>query len=157
MSGSHSSGRPPFIGARVYRATDQTIATDTQTPLSFSAERYDNGGFWVVGAPTLLTIPTGLGGYYLVHGNFQISPSGQTLMRQLLIVLNELTAIAVDRIGVSGGTTNLGSVALQASVVWRFAAGDFVTLTVEQSSGGNMDVIASESHSPEFGLAFLGA
>lgn len=47
----------------VYRSTDQNVSgSGTVTDISFSHEVHDTDGLWVIGSPTLLTIPAGLNG-----------------------------------------------------------------------------------------------
>lgn len=48
-----------FAGALVHRTTNMTAATGAY-PVSWEATLYDTHGFWNGGAPTLLTIPSGV-------------------------------------------------------------------------------------------------
>src|SRR3972149_3577666 len=73
MLHSHKSGTNPAIAAlthvRAYRNTNQSIANDVSTAISFSGERWDNDTMWVIGAPTRITIQhTGL---YAIGGCVQ--------------------------------------------------------------------------------------
>jgi hypothetical protein len=47
-----------FIGARVYRNSNQSIANITYTPVSFSTETFDTDAIWDAGSPTRLTAKT---------------------------------------------------------------------------------------------------
>lgn len=56
------SGNTPST-TLVYRATDQNVdGSGTITDISFSNEVFDDDGVWVVGSPTLFTIPAALNG-----------------------------------------------------------------------------------------------
>lgn len=51
---------------KIYRATDQTIALNTETTLIWSNTIYDTESFFNAGDPTKLTIPTGVDGTYTI-------------------------------------------------------------------------------------------
>lgn len=56
----HLVGSTVFIGAIVSRSAAQEILTSSVTPVSFTSEDKDVGGWWDSGLPTLLTVPIGV-------------------------------------------------------------------------------------------------
>lgn len=68
-----------FRGVVVTRATNQSIAHNTLTAVSFSSAPVDTDGFWSAGDPTKLIIPAGLGiiGVRLSAGLDWASGTGQ--------------------------------------------------------------------------------
>ena len=59
-------GTPIRYDCKVYLNTIQNVSNGTADIVEWEAEEFDNGGFWVVGTPSRLTVPTGLGGLYEV-------------------------------------------------------------------------------------------
>lgn len=63
---------PPWQkGCRVYRSTNQSIAHNTLTPLSFDTEEYDTDAGWAIGDPTKLYAKHA--GYYLAGGQMHMT------------------------------------------------------------------------------------
>jgi hypothetical protein len=148
----------PQQSCRVYRSTTQSTASGSLTTMSYSTERWDNGGFWVIGAPTRLTIP--VTGEYLVGGNIEFT--GQLGgVRYGDWYANGTTIIGEH--AYSGGAVHPSiaySVVLGGCTTWRFTAGDYVEQRVYQNSGSSIDIIAgtaSVANSNDFWITWLGA
>lgn len=126
-----------WLGAAVRRDTAQTIGNNSETALSFSAEDHDGEGYWVIGSPTRLTIPTT--GWYIVYGTAAYD-SNITGHRRLRILINNTTEHLLNQMGanVTGG----GNVYLGGARALYLTAGDFVELFTHQTSGGNLNVFA---------------
>ena len=60
--GTWASGTvPAYRGALVYKNVAETAVNFTAaTAVSFTTEDHDTDGFWVVGSPTIFTIPAGV-------------------------------------------------------------------------------------------------
>lgn len=111
-----------FRGARVKKASDQTGADyTTSTALSFDTEVFDVGGWFDGGAPTRLTVPSGVN-YVEVFGYVGVALGTADTFRSLsirqdgstVVVGNELIeggsgsfrlSVASGPIAVTGGTT----------------------------------------------------
>lgn len=111
------------------------ITTATETAATFDTEvGTDPWGMWSSGAATRLTVP--LDGWYTVTGwaSFAANTTG---IRGVKIRQGGSTSLAVQRVSAaSAGTTELsvttGPVSLSAT--------NYVELTVEQTSGGGLNV-----------------
>lgn len=62
-----------YKGALAYRNTQSTANTGGN--ISFQAESFDTGGFWVIGSPTRMTIPAGVSKVRL-HANMEAGNGG---------------------------------------------------------------------------------
>lgn len=130
--------------ARVYNTAGGGITDSTDTALTFTTARVNVQTMWSVGAPTRLTVPTGMGGFYLIGGHNQWAANA-TGTRALAVKLNNSKFIARSLVG--------GQNVLQEQSIttaYQLAAGDYVELIVYQSSGGALNVNASDASSPEF-------
>lgn len=144
--GSTTTGR---TGCAVKRTANQSIASSaTRAEISFDGEDFDSDGFFSA-TSTNITIPTGLGGIYAVQ--FQViwaSTPGTTCSTRARIVPNGASVYAViDGDAANHQVYNYGgtSTVTGGSGTWVFAAGDVITLTVSQTSGGAINVTANMS------------
>ena len=121
------------------------VVTATETALAFNAEvGTDPWGMWVVGTATRITVP--LDGWYTftAYASFAANATG---IRGAKIRQGGTTALAMDRVPAAGaGTTDLTVVTGPVSL----SATNFVELTVEQTSGGNLNV------TPIMGVHYIG-
>lgn len=144
------------VGARITHSAAQTLTTGTWTSLAFDTERYDPSGLHSnVTNNSRFTIPTGLGGRYLLSANWEwaANASGQRISRFLV---NNTTVIAYDWRAFSGGGSPVATPMGGFSTVYVLAAGDFVEIQLQQTSGGNLDVNKAANYSPEFVIQGLG-
>lgn len=126
-----------FIGCRVTKTANQTIANNTATNLTFPTETYDTDAFHSTSVNTSrLTIPTGFAGYYAITANvgFDTNATGR---RTATIKLNGSTAIALCEITPGSGVFPAFSI----NTTYSLIDGDFVEIEVFQTSGGNLDVL----------------
>jgi hypothetical protein len=126
------------IGAVAYNSAAQAIPTATTTALTMDSEESDTDGFHSTGSNTArMTIPTGLGGRYIVTAGtyFAGNATGQ---RILALRKNGTTDIrgSLSRIPTSHATNGSG---MNVSRVVDLVAGDYVEAVVYQDSGGNLD------------------
>jgi hypothetical protein len=140
--------RAPNVGARVYRTTTQSIPNGGNHAISFDAERYDNGGLWVIGSPTRLTIPADGGGVYAIGGNIDWAPaSGYAILQ---IKLNNTDVIASVYFTPGGGQH------LQIHTVYELVATDYLEFTVQQVSGVAVNLGSTAKYSPDFWAQLIG-
>lgn len=137
--------------ARVFRSTNQGIANVTQTAISFSTERYDLGGFWVVGNPTRLTIPDD--GVYTTGGAVIFDTNATGVLRQIGVRVDGTTFIVTQ----AGDSTGTFGDARSVATEYEFTAGQYVELVVVHDAGVGINVLASPDISPEFWISRKGA
>jgi hypothetical protein len=139
-----------FVGCSVYNSTAPTIANNTSTLLTFDTENFDTNSFHSTSSNTgRMTIPTGLGGYYLVNFSMRWDPNA-TGDRTYKVRKNGST----DLVTISGPTTNFQTAS--KPVIINLAAGDYIELFAQQASGGNLIAYNRNEEQP-FQIQFLGA
>jgi hypothetical protein len=139
--------------ARVFRSTNQAIASGVATAISFDTTRVNSAGTsggaapWVAGSPTRLTCPAGGAGFYLVGGNVSWANTGGGTTRQMLIRYNGATFLEADTGPSPGGVwTPSESVTTGAQIV----AGDYVELVLSHDAGVAVNAVAGAAFSMEF-------
>jgi hypothetical protein len=145
---------PP--ACRAVRATLQTIATGTDTFVTWPTESYDTDGMFTAGSDTI-TIQTA--GLYIVTCSitFVVNATGFRVVN-LYKSPSSATNFAVVFANSWHGTAGAGlGTTVHCSGVTTFAAGDTVKVGVAQSSGGNLDVgNASFSDSNHVSVTWIG-
>lgn len=124
--------RPPAV--KVRRTTAQSIATGgSGATITFDEERFDTDTMWDPGAPARLSVTTA--GIYAISAG-AVFATNATGTRQVAVFLNGTTIIGGNSVpAVSGGGTVVG-----AHVLYALTVGDYLELSVFQSSGGALDV-----------------
>ena len=143
--------REPFdIGARVYNSANQIIGNASWTNLTFDSERYDTDTIHSTSSNTDRLTAARAGKYIIIA---QVKFAASTVgMRGIRFLLNGAT-------GISYLTRDANATAvdrLNLSTIYNLAAGDYVTVGVYQSSGGNLDVIAAGNETNEFMMQRIG-
>ena len=141
------SGMIPAMFSQVWRSTNQALANETLTAISFDSVIRDDPACWAVGTPTRLTIKQA--GAYIITGqcSFNTSATGR---RGVYIYLNGVQ--------INAQVTNTNSVApthVTTTTIKYLAVGDYVEIYGYQNNGGNLNVLTSDS-SPMFGIAWMG-
>lgn len=137
---------PALVGARVFKAAAQALTTGVSTAVQFDSERFDSDAFHDnVTNNTRITIPASMGGYYIIGGSAQFNASA-TGHRQLAIVLNGTTSIAVQLTAAISGV----DINMSVATLYQLAATDFVELFALQTNGTNINLNAATNYSPEF-------
>ena len=127
----------------------QAILDATDSAISFpDAEPLDSDAFHSTAVDTWkVTIPAGGGGWYDIGACVQFATNA-TGIRAAWVALNGSgstgTSIVQQRIASSGAATQT---VLVLHTVYLLAAGDYLSLNVRQTSGGNLDASAT-GHSP---------
>lgn len=137
--------------ARVYNSANISIATTTDTTITFDSERFDVGGCHSTSSNTSrLTVPSGGDGLYLITAHI-VWESNASGYRRLRLQVNGTTTIAGQF-----SPTSTGLVFDQSlSTIYQLAAGDYVEMVVRQSSGGAVNVLRSNALSPEMSFTWL--
>jgi hypothetical protein len=142
-----------YYGCLLTRSAAQTIPNNSIEHVSFDTELHDVGGFHSAAPyPERITIPTGLGGYYLIHGQIQweVAVSG---IRKIEIWVSGTVIARIQRPTISGG-----SLTQQILLPYYIAAAGYVVLYAFQDSGGDLDVERSAApYTPLFGVDYLGS
>ena len=120
---------------RVFNSVAQSIPNATNTDVTFNTEQYDNAGLFP-GTGTTVTMTTS--GAYLVsfRGTFATNDTGY---RQARGIVNG----AVQVMGRSQNAGSTGAVAITFIGLYGFAAGNTFTVSVQQSSGGALNITSS--------------
>lgn len=137
------------IAPRVSRTSALTLTTATDTLISWQAEERDDYGMWTSGAPTVLTCQ--VPGRYVAGLDVRFAANA-TGVRAGWIELNSSTVVGRVRMA---ATSALPAQLTVASQAFTMSIGDTVRAYVEQTSGGNLDLIVSGS-SPSLSIMYLG-
>ena len=140
---------PNFVGCSVYGAS-QTITTGTWTAINFNGENIDTNSFHdTVTNNSRITIPAGLGGYYLVTWQQRWDPSG-TGNRSADLYKNGTTQITQEMTASSTYASNA------RSAIISLAAGDYIQMYVRHTNGSDLVFYPRNEEQP-FQVQFLGA
>jgi hypothetical protein len=121
--------------ARAFNSAAQTITTATVTALTFDSERYDTDTIHdTVTNNSRLTCKHA--GVYEIVGHMGWAVSAAGTFRQMKLRVNGATVIAT---GTGSPSASHGS-EMAVPAQWKMAVNDYVELTVQQDSGGNLTV-----------------
>lgn len=131
---------------RVYNNAAISVPGNTNTILTFNAERYDTDTIHSTSSNTSrLTCVTA--GTYQIFGHVTFASAG-TDRRFLQILLGGSTSLgAIDVPG--------GALSLSVNTTYALTAGQYVELQVYQNSGGALNVNSTAAYSPEFGMTWV--
>jgi hypothetical protein len=143
-----------FVGCRITQAVggNQSIANSTFTDITFDDETYDTDAFHDnVTNNARITIPSGKGGKYQLNGHVEFGASNTTGTRNIRILKNNTDTITITRMPSPNGDCNT-----EVNTVAILNAGDYITLQVFQTSGGNVDVY-KRTDTTYLSVTYLGA
>ena len=148
--GYGSTVMPITPAARVTRSAVQSIPNVVETQVIFDVEQFDNDNIHdLVTNPSRLTCRTP--GRYLVMANIGVQ-SNATGTRQMAIRVNDGAQTSV--------VNQVGSAADQAymmgAAVLDLNAGDWLTVTIYQNSGGALNVLQATYYTPVFEMFYIG-
>jgi hypothetical protein len=132
------------IGARAYNSANISIPDTTVTALTFDSERWDTDSIHSTSSNTGRLTCT-IAGKYLIIANIRFA-TNSTGTRAVNLRLNGSNIAGVTQAGATGSNICL----MHVSTIYDLAVGDYVEVTVQQTSGGNLNVEASSPISPEF-------
>ena len=136
-----SDGQPR---CSAYSNAVQSVPDTAVTALTLNAEDYDVGSMHSNATNiSRLTVPAGQGGLYLIIGSTTFAANAVGY-RDLLIRKNGSTFLREKLIETDNGVYYI---TLEVTTVAVLAAGDYVELTVQQNSGGNLNVGSATRYS----------
>jgi hypothetical protein len=149
------STTPTFVGANATKTANQSLANVTLTAVTFDGtDILDTDSFHNPASNnSRMTIPAGLGGKYLIQATIQFA-SNTTGGRELQIYKNGATVLQYVT------TDAEGSLTMAISGTYSLVATDYVEIRAYQSSGGALDIWASNSgytNATSFQVTYLGA
>lgn len=121
---------------QVYRASDFSLPTSTQTNVVLETVVADASAFWSSGAPTRFTVPTGQGGKYVVVAQASIDVN---------YIGNLWVAVFKNGVNVAESVMPAGSqvgtrAPHQTVYVADLAAGDYLEMSVYHEAGGAKNI-----------------
>ena len=144
------STTPTAVACYAYKQATQSIPNATWTLLNWDAEWFDTDSIHDNATNnSRFYAPTGKSGYYFIHAYAGLAGSA-TGLRQLWIRKNNASDYAIPRIDPSGGVWNLNT-----SGIIQMTAGDFLTVSIYQTSGGALDVQGNALGNPYSVLSFM--
>jgi len=140
------TNEPSPIACRVYNDANFTHnSTGNWLAITFNSERWDTTGMHEgVTNPSRITFA--LGGWYLVGGNI-VFAANDTGIRGCAVRLGGSTYIGMKTQTNSGAST---TVHITISILYYFAATNYVELMGFQDSGGNLNINTYGNYSLEF-------
>ena len=143
-----------FSGTLCKKSTSQTIPNDTVTAVTWNSEVYDTDTIHSTSTNTdRFTIPTGKGGYWYISVflNWNNMTTGS---RRIYINKN-----GSEQLTARNDSASTGYWDMTANGVISCAAGDYLSVTVFQTSGGNLDIWGDNLGNPVswISVAYLGA
>jgi hypothetical protein len=147
-------GIPNANGVTFYATGSQSIANNTNTALTGTLEYFDTDGYHSTSTNTSrITIPSGLGGKYLVTStvNWDKSATGSRVAK---IFKNGAATVPLFYDVIVGSSAEY--VNNKLSAVIDLVAGDYIELYVIQNTGGNL-LAYIDSPSGYFSAVLIGA
>jgi hypothetical protein len=131
--------------ARLWRSTNQAIATGAGQAVAFDTARYSVGGGWSAAPnPSRWTAP--VSGLYRVEGGAYFDSVAGGNRRLFFLRVNGATLIAAEERYPPAAGVQFPAATLSAP--YQFAAGDYVELVLQQDSGGNVNALTLNDYSP---------
>ncbi len=137
------------LGARVTHNTAQSLANATFTSVQLNTSERDTDGFYDPAVPTRLTVPSGLGGEYLLSAQVEFAANA-TGRRELGIRVNGTTTVVSD---IRAGLSVITRLMVHTQV--RLNAGSYLEVRAFQDSGGALN-INSNTTSPRLAIVRVG-
>jgi len=148
-----AAGTTGAKGCSLYRTADQSIANSTATLISWNNELYDTDAYHDNSTnPTRITIPTGLGGKYLISTTL---PYSQNAVGQRVGYINKngslLYLTAQGNLSATIGTF------VDYVYTAELVAGDYIEIQTFQDSGGALNVLGAVTYYVNVQVTYLGA
>lgn len=126
-----------FRGARVYLGTASSPATSGQRLVEFASEAFDTDGFHDSTSLTRFTIPTGLGGTYLVACRTSWGATSAEQNIGTSMQKNGIGDIAISR-GLGGAANKI--IDVETSKLVQLAGGDYIECkSYSEPMGGTLN------------------
>lgn len=121
------------LRARMFRNSDQSIPTGTDTIIAFSTDTYDDDNITTTGASAKIT--PAVEGYYLVIAQTEIKLLSDIKAATIKLLKN--TTSIVEFSVASAGTQNYST---RVSDVMFLDADDFVQVKINHNNGSNLNI-----------------
>lgn len=143
-----------WAGAMLTRSAAQTLTQNVEAAVSYDVLFWDVRGPYtdLAKQPTRITIPAGRDGFYHVGCHVNINTGGTGIITRLRLRLNGTDEIAYNE----DATFTSEFPSLQADVVWKFAAGDYIESLVTQDAQSSKALNRQSNRSPNFWLYRVG-
>lgn len=129
------------LGTRVRLSGNQSVPDATATSLSWATEDSDTDGMWVIGSPTIFTVPHGVQ-RVRVSASLQWAANA-TGIRQVSVLKNGAGGYAgQSTVLAPNAGASFGNCMFCATDVLAVAEGDTLEVSVYQNSGGALNVNA---------------
>lgn len=130
--------------AKVYRSSNFSISTDTETTITWSASIYDDNGFFSGGSPTKLIVPSDKAGKYVVNIQATLAVFLGTGLCTVKLYRNG-TVVCESSMVTTGFASTQPTIVLSAQV--DLSVGDELTATIyiEDSMALNHTVIGGST------------
>ena len=146
----HLSAGNMSLSPRTYRSSDLTLTTATDTAVSWTDVAVDPWGCWSGTNASRLTAP--VDGRYIAIGVTRFAANG-TGIRAAWIDNQAGTTLARVQVPAAGaGVTGITVTAAP----FDLAKGEYITMSVRQTSGGNLALTRDSVHDPSLSLIYLG-
>lgn len=128
-----------YMRSRLFLSAATTSINDnTVTAVSWTSEDYDVGNMHdLVSNPERVTVPSNGDGLYLVIGQAKWATSASAKKRGLSLYKNNAIQAAQDVAADDDGD----GMTIQAVALLNLVAGDYVSMKVEQDTGGALDLL----------------
>jgi hypothetical protein len=145
-------GTPTFRGCRAYKSANQSVNSATNAVVTFNAETFDSDAYHDNSTnPGRITVPSGLGGKYLLEAEVDWEGSA-TGIRAIWLRINGATIFT----GAEFGTDVTFGAATVCSGIIALSAGDYVECLARQQSGGAINITPSAWGETHFAATLLG-
>lgn len=143
-----------FVGVNVKRTADKSISHNSETVLDLDEERFDTHGFHDNSTNnSRLTIPSGMGGYYLITLSINWASSQTSGVREGRITLNSTpTYLVLATSDVDSAHSHRNAM----SCIRNLSVGDYVEARVFQTNDASAAIQLLCSNIFEFSMTFLG-
>lgn len=141
-----------FVGCSLWKSGNQTISNNVDTNITFNNEEVDTHGFHSTTTDTdRITIPAGYAGKYLLVSQMYFNANNTGIRRSEFLKNGGYFARGTM---VQAATGN--ALFLSVTAFADLAVSDYVTCSVRQSSGGDLDVTGGQENI-RFAAIYLGA
>jgi hypothetical protein len=140
-------------GCSLYLTADQSIATATATMVSWNAEIYDTDSYHDNSTnPTRITIPTGLGGKYLITVTLPFNANAVGQRVGYIIKNGSLFYLTAQ-----GNLSATIGAFINYSYTTSLVAGDYIEIQTYQDSGGALNLLGAVTYYADVQVTYLGA
>ena len=148
-----------FVGAKAYKGSGQSVATGTQTLMSWDQSFYDTNSIHdESGQPSRFTVPSGKQGYWLVQCHIGWNPTAHTIFHEAVIFKNGATFPNPNSTTTFYGVGSTGrSHQVDISEIMYLSAADYIQFYVQQNSGATVNTTHVHTQATWASITFLGA